>query len=272
MMAGLGTSRAEIVLRGGYLAKPEVVEGILEVNGKQFWRLSKLDSQLNKFLTPKSLCKQPLVDTSVIERIMHKRNDEWYKQLEIAGQDGGFEPEMKHAACDDNLDALNLDAPPTTPKKEASCRARKSPKGASKSLRHLMPRVATIELERMIGSETPWSLSVLLEEPRRQSPAIEVTTENLQTLLDEVEYEINLDDDAEQKPKRRRTRHEGGLAPCGEPGRRQYFTPSKGGFVQTVKTATARKYATKRTPMKKRGRPAKETPDIDSDVENSPAV
>jgi hypothetical protein len=266
MAVSVGTSRHEIVLRGGFLAKPEVVTGIIEVHGMQFWRLAKQDSILNKFLTAGSLCKRPLANTSVIESLLMKRNDEWHNRL-AAFATATEEP---MTTTDDCLESLKLDDNPTTPnKKEASSQKKKSPK-AMRKVAHLMPGVATVELERKTGSGATWKVTVLLENPLRQAPAIEVTAVNLQVLLDEVEYEIN---DGETRPKKRRAhREEEGCEPFGERGRRSYFTPSKGGFVTKVKHLRGKKpFSTNRVRTRKRGRPGM-TPEEEEEGGLVPAI
>ena len=114
-------------------------------------------------------------------------------------------------------------------------------------------------------------MCVLLEDPRRQAPAIEVNTENCQVLLDEVGYELQAGGGSGIK----RQRYKAPLEPFGETGDRTYFTPSKGGFVNKVRKATGKKagapaFTTRKVQIKKRGRPGHE--DEEPDTENTPAI
>ena len=103
-VAKVGLLRTEIVIRGGFLSKPEVLGNVITVEGKSFVPLWRSCPVLNKFLTPQSSCLRPLKDTSIFETLREKREA---VRLTLAETGPADEAEAEV----DPADAFDLDAP-----------------------------------------------------------------------------------------------------------------------------------------------------------------
>jgi hypothetical protein len=168
--AKVGLSRTEIVVRGAFLSKPEVLGNVITVEGKLFAPLWRSCPVLNKFLTPQSSCLRPLKDVAIFEILREKR-----KAVHLTLLDRG-RVEDEEAEVDP-ADALGLDAPEAPKhKKRDRCRARAS---ISKALLDSSAKYVPLAVDR--GGHEPWCPCVLLGD-RSHSIAMEATQTNFHML------------------------------------------------------------------------------------------
>jgi hypothetical protein len=222
--ATVGLSRTEIVVRGGFLSKPEVLGNIITVEGKLFVPLWRSCPVLNKFLTPESSCLRPLKDVTIFETLKEKREA---ARLALVAA-GRVEDETAEV---DPADALGLDAPASAPKQQRDrCAARSK---LSRELLELTAKYVTLELHR--GGHEPWCPCVLLGD-RAHAIAMEATQPNfcmLWTVVQEEIAAVGPEAAALREPLR------AAFSPRGAPGSRQYWLPSKGWVMKKKRAPRA---------------------------------
>jgi len=224
----VGLASAEMVLRGGYLRSPIVLQRLKVVEGKQFVYLTKTGGGsvvLARFLTKEAPRKRPLAKTAVFESIA-KLRDAAYRNFAAtplgaatALDEAAATPLGAATAFDDPCEALGLDDDvEQATEQRTRPRARK---GAKKRLHKkdqvAVPPTAEVCYER--PGQTDWKFHVLLEGAAK-CPAIEATQANLQMLF-------TLVDDDVMHGATRRARHGVATAstrpaPRGPAGRRSY--------------------------------------------------
>jgi hypothetical protein len=222
--AKVGLSRTEIVVRGAFLSKPEVLGNVITVEGKLFAPLWRSCPVLDKFLTPQSSCLRPLKDVAIFEILREKR-----KAVHLTLLDRG-RVEDEEAEVDP-ADALGLDAPEAPKhKKRDRCRARAS---ISKALLDSSAKYVPLAVDR--GGHEPWCPCVLLGD-RSHSIAMEATQTNfhmLWTVVQEDKAAFVPEATALRQPLRAE------FSPRGAPGSRLYWIRSKGWVMKTKRAPRA---------------------------------
>jgi len=223
-----GLASSEMIVRGGYLKGPIVLQRLKEVAGKKFMYLTKTGGgsvALTRFLSKEPPRKRPLAKTNVFENIA-KLRDAKFRAFsassaatcpEVAKATGPAATGQEGDACD----ALGLE--------EDSVEALDQPKAMMRSKKRLhkkdkvaVPPSAEVCYER--PGQPPWTFHVLLEGAAR-CPTMEATQPNLQMLLTLVDDDIT-------HGATRRAKHGVATAstrppPRGEPGRRSYAVGRK---------------------------------------------
>eukprot|EP00931_Biecheleriopsis_adriatica_P047758 TRINITY_DN27551_c0_g1_i1.p1 TRINITY_DN27551_c0_g1~~TRINITY_DN27551_c0_g1_i1.p1 ORF type:complete len:310 (-),score=61.63 TRINITY_DN27551_c0_g1_i1:20-877(-) len=211
--AKLGLEDTEAVLRGGYLAKPLVVQGLEVVGGKKFIRLWKTSPELILLLTQSSSCKRPLSQCQTFTIMQGQRNTMYKELLQQQAQ-----PDANKASAEDDSDmeALGLDAPDSGGQKQDDKQPSRSPRDCKKYIAQLPP---TIVLKLDHGDLPQWCPEVLLESGAT-APAMHLTDENLECLAQFVRAQM------QESPRKRRAAGE--KSPRGPPSARQYFIEGRG--------------------------------------------
>ena len=268
--ATVGPLASDIVLRGGYLAKPEVIVGLRVVEGAKYLSLWKGSPELNKFLTKASVCKRPLASSATIATIASKRNvicQELVEKLqrETSGTAAsGHEGASAASGLGDLSVELELDSQSSS---NSEPPAKKRRAMTFKACVHSLQKVIQVSMD-VPGQEHEWTFRVLVEPPTR-APSLEATAQNLEMLWRLVDRDLQQKREALEKAscpaqvltssedssdaaslspgaakRPRAAPHE----PRGLPDARQYWIASKQRWVQKIRCDAAqsgRPYARK---------------------------
>ena len=229
----------ELVLRGGFLPRPEVLTGLRAIDGARFVHIWKVCPTLNKFLTRESSSRRPLSRSSILDELTKAKNemvDALMGSLrkKLAEEDNNAED--KAAALDLDADWVDSEKP-----------AQKKQNKRAKLTAHQLPLTSVLEFQ--LPSGLTWKPRVLVE--ARCAVAVEATQENFQILFDAVTGEIQegnfkrrRNGSSDSKGDEKEGQSLGGNAP------RTYFVSCKKRWIKKVPvqaSATKRPYTTKYT-------------------------
>lgn len=209
----LGCGPEELVLRGGFLSHPVIVNNVKFIGEKPFLRLWKGHPAMCKFFTGRPTCKRPLANSSVFESLQKVRNLKFQELVRIARDSNTEQAPIEPFDLADQL-GLDAEAPKASPTKS---------RRAVSALRLLpqLPAFAAVSYEHPPDGWEP----LLLMEAASKAPAIEATPENLQMLFNLINAELSA---GTTKRARHGSEASGSRpAPRGHPGARQYFVRNR---------------------------------------------
>ena len=175
----VGLLPGEIVLRGGLLKGPTVVQGVKTVQGCGFVYLWKTARWLNEFLAGSMKATRPLSMTKVPEGLHELRELARHERLRsVAGfanrgseSDSGLAGSGLGSESGDPTAALGFDAPDAGPPAPPAL-----PQKRRRAISKALPPTVEVTLEK--EGFGPWTVQLLLERPQ-QAVAMEASTENL---------------------------------------------------------------------------------------------
>ena len=189
------------VLQGGFLRKPELLQGIIHCYDRDFYPLYKSDVLLSKFLTPTTSYKKTLASTTIIETLVKARNKVVASILDGPKANDGDD------GVPDPLAELGLEVPPTS-KTEAKVVARlRMEEDKRRRSMIVLPKTISVEVDGC--NARTWVVTVLTNNGRKRGTptvAIEATAGNFQQLFDIVQVQIAAGE--------RRQRHGASRPPC----------------------------------------------------------
>ena len=186
----LGLLPGEVVLRGGLLKGPTVVQGVKTVQGCGFVYLWKTARWLNEFLAGSYKATRPLSMTKVPEGLLELREMARHERLRsVAGfahrgsdSDSGLAGSGPQSESGDPTEALGFDAPDTVPPPAPAL-----PHRRRRAMAKALP--PTVEVTLVKPGFDPWTVRLLLERPQ-QAVAMEASTENLTALYLRVQADL----------------------------------------------------------------------------------
>lgn len=210
-MAGdirMGLLPSEIVVRGGGLSQPVIVENVRVIQGRQFVSLKASSSWLCRFLSGQGTSSRPLVKTNSLDRLAALRNARFSELLNEAAKD------VSPPADDDLSGKLGLDdddndhAGDQAGAAEGSSQEQKHPgkqkspaKPPRKTMMAQMPPWAEV---KVVAGDFEW-VPILVMEGATKAPSMEATAANFRNL-----YQFVTGDLAEGLGQRVRERHGAG--------------------------------------------------------------
>ena len=226
----VGTEPSEIVLRGGFLTNPVVLNDCVEVDGTKFLYLWKTRTSLALFLNKRGAYARTLKTCRVFGRLAALRNSEYKKRQRAFGAAGEADKSVLEMLQPVSADALDIDGAEEgdTGKSKGTRRLRRAVKVAKK----LMPRAATVSYER--PGQVPWEPSVLLELATK-AVAMECTSDNFRILFDLVRHDM-LDQETVGESAGNIPKPAARLPRVLADGSREYFI--RGRWVRKTKTAS----------------------------------
>jgi hypothetical protein len=210
----VGLLDTEIVLRGGYLLRPEILTNIRLVDDRKFVPLWKSCPVLNKFLTSNCYSKHPLKGCTFFNAMKVLREQ---KRADISAEWRRVGTENIEK---DKADDLGLEAEPVV---RGRRRSRAIPK-------HTLPKY--VEITMLSGGLGRWTLTVLLES---QAAAIvmEASQLNFDKLAACVHKELGV---PSGRAKSVRKPINAAFSPRGPKTAREYFSKSKNQWFRNTKT------------------------------------
>ena len=207
----------ELILRGGYLHSPVLLTGLTCIDGRKFLRVQKSNPDFCLFLTGRYPYQKPLKNARIFEDM----------RLRAADTQKGILEKHRLAVSGDADEAVL----------EAKAKMRKicpdkeeiSTKRCHKRRRGVMPKYAEVEMNRT--ESTTWH-PVCLMTATSANVSMEATTENLLSLLQIVQTQIDVPDPVGSQPstpkRSLRRRKSDDHYKKGSPGNRSYWINSKG--------------------------------------------
>ena len=184
----LGLLPGELVLRGGLLKGPTVVQGVKRVQDCGYVYLWKTARWLNEFLAGSMKATRPLSLTNVpegLQELRERARHELVRSVTGHGSCGsdsasGLDGCGPGCVSEDPTAAMGFDAPEASPPRLP----KKRRQAVSKNL---LPSTVEVTLEK--EGFGPWRVRLLLERPQ-QAVAMEASTENLTALYLRVQADL----------------------------------------------------------------------------------
>ena len=172
----------EFVLRGGYLLKPVILDGLSVLNGTPYCRLEPTNNGLVLFLTGMPVCKHPLRHSHLIALLKNERTA--FVRQRLASQEEAVGENAAENGVDSNLglDDSDDDAGPVPPSSRSSARLRALNK------RNMQQECASIEVDFVVGAAT-FPLNLLMDTKAHHVPAFEASVQNFQRMFDWLQLE-----------------------------------------------------------------------------------
>ena len=182
--------------------------------GKQFVYLAKASKVLASFLCGVFACKRPLAKSTAVEKLTKLRDQAYREFGRRPNQEPGVAGDVAQETDLVDLLGLNANEEATSPPPQTR-RARRRQKLQ-------VPPTSRICFER--PGMPPWEPTVLMEASPK-AVAIEVTEENLHTLLELVDDEVT--NGAARRPQYGAASKASRKAPRGPRDRREYFVRNR---------------------------------------------
>jgi hypothetical protein len=209
----IGCAEDELVLRGGFLPAPIVIN-VKVVADRKFIALSKSSVVLSQFLTGTAAYKKPLARTLFIERLSDARNAKVNAFIGEIRAAKVIEPDTATHQASDPVASLDLDVDePTGTSSNNGPRRRRISIG---TLMKQLPVFAEVEYP----GDASWAPKVLMER-QNVAPSIEATATNFEKLLELAK--ADLADDSVRRLPHGSSPDKVLKAPRGEAGNRSYF-------------------------------------------------
>jgi hypothetical protein len=179
----VGLQPSEVVLRGGLLSGPLVLNSCVVVGEDKYIYLWKTSPVLASFLMGKAAARRPLKSCKIFLQMAILRNLE--HKIRTRAFAAAPEPDLPTPVVGEAVDGLDIDgADQVSDKKTPGVRASRR---ASQVAKQVLPKVVHIEV--MIPGREPWRPRVLLETATR-AVAMECTAANFHTLFELVSHDL----------------------------------------------------------------------------------
>jgi hypothetical protein len=214
-----GLLSSELVLRGGWLVRPEILPNLRVVSDRKYVTLWKVDPVLNKFLTPHCYSNHPLKNCAFLNDLKTAREHMRESLMRALNCEDDF---MSSEV--DKAGGLDLDGSDVEPKK---LRAKTLVERRANAL--LLP--AAGEITMTSGGLEPWTLRVLLDTPSK-AVAMEATQSNFIKLLLFVDAELSV---ARSLMPPECVQAKAKFSPRGPMSAREYWSKSKSQWFRNAK-------------------------------------
>ena len=179
----VGLQPSEVVLRGGFLPAPHVLDSCVVVGGDKYLYLWKTSPVLASFLMGKAAARRPLKSCKIFLQMATLRNLE--HKIRTRAFAAAPESDLPTPVVGEAVDGLDIDgADQVSDNKTQGFRASWR---ANKVAKLVLPKVVHIEV--MIPGREPWRPRVLLETATR-AVAMECTAANFHTLFELVSHDL----------------------------------------------------------------------------------
>lgn len=191
----VGLLSTELVMRGGFLKKPVLLQGLQCEEGKQFLYLWKNSNELSQCFGNALACKRPLVGTVAFEKVLAARNAKYTAMMQELLHGGQPDDDEDRPPVDLGLDMDDDELAATAgPSGGAIVPVGLAKLAASRrthrALKRQLPKTASVSID--MGSDLPPWTPCLLMEDCKKAAAMEVTPHNLEMLFRLVRQDLDV--------------------------------------------------------------------------------